>query len=111
MDVQLGLATLRSFAFALAAGVLGTAALAAQQNVLVLLADDLGCDAVGCYGSASAPPTPNLDALAAGGVRFLGAHTSPTCSPTRGELMTGRYGFRIGVAGALGRGELGIEPH
>jgi arylsulfatase A-like enzyme len=95
---------------AVAAAVLGMAPLAAQQNVLVLLADDLGCDAVGCYGSPSAPPTPNLDALAAGGVRFLGTHTSPTCSPTRGELMTGRYGFRIGVAGALGGTDVGIDP-
>ncbi len=91
-------------------GALTVAPLTAQANVLVLIADDLGTDAVGCYGLGTAPPTPQIDALAVQGIRFTAAHTSPACSPTRAELLTGRHGFRTGVAGALGGGDPGIDP-
>ena len=70
----------------------------AQPNVLILLADDLGVDALGIYGEGSGTaPTPNLDALAASGLLFRNAYSNPICSPTRALLMTGRYGFRTGV--------------
>ena len=55
------------------------------QNILLIVADDLGVDQVGAYGEGAAPPpTPNLDALAATGVVFRNAWAYATCSPTRG---------------------------
>jgi arylsulfatase A-like enzyme len=74
------------------------APLAAQGNVLLVVADDLGVDKVACYGEGSAPPpTPTLDVLAASGVRFQRCIGNPVCSPTRATIQTGRYSFRTGV--------------
>ena len=56
-------------------------------NVIVMLVDDLGFADVGCYGSEI--DTPEIDALAAGGVRFTNFHVNPMCSPTRASLLTG----------------------
>lgn len=69
----------------------------AQENVLLIIADDLGADSLGLYSSASTAPTPNIDSLSANGVRFTKAWASPTCSPTRAGLLTGRHAFRTGV--------------
>ncbi len=81
------------------------------RNTLVVVFDDLGVDNVGCYGvSATAAPTPNLDALAARGVRFNDATACPTCSPTRASLMTGRHGFRTGIGAALPPVAPGLDP-
>ena len=82
------------------------AALAAQvPNVLLVVADDVGVDAITCYGLGSNPaPTPTIDALAARGVRFSQAQACPLCSPTRASLLTGRHAFRTGVGTALGSG-------
>ena len=66
-------------------------------NVLLIVADDMGTDGVGCYGNPSAPPTPVLDQLAGRGVRFSCAIVNPACSPTRAAMLTGRYGFRNGT--------------
>jgi len=73
-----------------------TANLVAQtQNVLIVLADDLGVDQVGCYAEGSNPaPTPNIDALAARGVMFRNAWSCETCSPSRMTIMLGRHTFR-----------------
>jgi arylsulfatase A len=71
-------------------------------NFLVILADDLGAKELGCYGNTN-HKTPNLDALAAGGVRFKTCYAAPLCSPSRVELMTGRYGFRTGWNGLIDR--------
>lgn len=71
-------------------------------NVLILLADDLGVDNVGAYGLGSdLPPTPNLDALAAEGVRFTNAWSQPICSPTRATIQTGRLGFRTTIGSGI----------
>jgi arylsulfatase A-like enzyme len=71
-------------------------------NVLLLLADDLGVDKVGAYGTHPyAPSTPNIDALAADGLLFRNATVSPTCSPTRAALLTGRYGRRTGIGSVI----------
>ncbi len=67
-------------------------------NVLLIMADDVGSDAIGCYGGQS-HPTPNIDALAAGGMKFTHAFSMPVCHPSRVSLMTGRYPFRFGKAG------------
>jgi arylsulfatase A-like enzyme len=64
-------------------------------NVVVVLADDLGFSDLGCYGSEI--PTPNLDAIAAGGIRYANFHVAPLCSPTRAALMTGRNSHSVGM--------------
>lgn len=66
---------------------------AERPNVVLIMADDLGADAIGCYGGLTAP-TPHIDALAASGVRFTQAHAQPLCTPTRVQIMTGQYNFR-----------------
>jgi arylsulfatase A-like enzyme len=68
----------------------------AKPNIVVLLADDLGFADLGFQGGRDIP-TPNLDALAAGGVRCTNGYVSgPYCSPTRAGLLTGRYQQRFG---------------
>lgn len=67
-----------------------------KPNILVIVADDLGYHDVGFQGSKEIP-TPNLDRLAATGVRCTNGYVShPFCSPTRAGLMTGRYQHRFG---------------
>jgi arylsulfatase len=65
------------------------------RNVVVIVLDDLGFAQLGCYGSDLA--TPNIDRLAAGGVRFTNFHTTAVCSPTRACLLTGRNHHRVGM--------------
>ncbi|MEM7129357.1 MAG: cytochrome c peroxidase [Chloroflexota bacterium] len=70
----------------------------APDNVLLIIADDLGVDVLDRYGEGSiTAPTPNLDILFDNGVFFRNAWSAPICSPTRATLLTGRYGFRTGV--------------
>jgi len=81
-------------------GPLGRAALDAQRakpNIVFILGDDWGLDNTGCYGSdRHKNRTPNIDALAAGGIRFERCYSAPLCGPTRCEINTGRYAFRTG---------------
>ena len=74
------------------------AADSAKPNIIFILADDLGIDNVGCYGSDK-HKTPNIDKLAAGGTRFETCYAAPVCGPSRCLLMTGRYAFRTGGLG------------
>jgi arylsulfatase A-like enzyme len=68
-----------------------------RPNVVVILADDLGFGDLGAYGNTLLR-TPNLDALAAAGIRFTDFYASaPTCSPSRAGLLTGRYPIRSGI--------------
>ncbi len=60
-------------------------------NVILILADDIGVETVGAYGSEYA--TPRIDSIAARGMRFDYAHATPLCTPTRVRLLTGRYSF------------------
>jgi len=72
-----------------------------KHNIILILADDLGYGDVGCYGSKIIN-TPNIDALAEGGMRFTDFHTNgPMCSPTRAAVLTGRYQQRCGIEGVL----------
>lgn len=80
---------------ACAAAVLAGLAAAAQPNVVVIVADDLGYGDVGYNGSEIR--TPNLDALAAEGVVLDRFYVSPLCSPSRAGVLTGRYGVRMGI--------------
>ena len=85
--------------FALVLSLAGSAPLLAAEkpNVVVVLADDLGWADLGCYGSKY-HRTPNLDKLAAGGVRFTQAYAAcSVCSPTRAALLTGRHPVRTGI--------------
>src|SRR5262249_24900502 len=67
-----------------------------KPNILIIVADDLGYGELGCQGNPQIP-TPNIDSLARGGVRFTSGYVSgPYCSPTRVALMTGRYQQRFG---------------
>lgn len=69
----------------------------AGGNVLVLVLDDMGVDTVSGYGLHPDPPsTPSLDALAARGIRFDRAYSTPLCASSRATLLTGRYGRRNG---------------
>jgi arylsulfatase A-like enzyme len=69
-----------------------------KPNILLIMADDVGCDAIGCYGGQSYP-TPHIDALARGGMKFNHGYAMPVCHPSRVCLMTGRYPFRFGKEG------------
>lgn len=69
------------------------AAAAERPNILLIMADDLGIEGLSCYGSESYE-TPNLDRLAAEGIRFTHAYSQPLCTPTRVQLMTGKYNHR-----------------
>lgn len=74
-------------------------------NVLILYADDLGYGDLGCYNPDSKIPTPNLDQLAAEGMRFLDGHSSSgICTPSRYALLTGRHHWRKfhGIVNAFG---------
>lgn len=68
-------------------------ALAKQPNVLLIMADDIGIEGFGCYGGTSYN-TPQIDKLAKGGLRFTHAYSQPLCTPTRVQIMTGRYNHR-----------------
>jgi len=73
-------------------------------NIVLLVADDMGYGDIGVHNSKDIP-TPNIDALAKGGVRFTDAYvTGPYCSPTRAGLLTGRYPQRFGHEFNLGLG-------
>ncbi|CAN5316606.1 sulfatase [soil metagenome] len=83
-------------------------------NIIFILADDLGVHDLGCYGSTFYE-TPNLDRLAAQGVRFTQAYAAcPVCSPTRAAFMTGQYPARTGVTDFIGgsrKGKLLPAPY
>ncbi len=64
-----------------------------QPNVILIMADDVSWECFGCYG-AEDYKTPNIDALAAKGVRFANCFSTPICTPSRVKLMTGQYNFR-----------------
>jgi arylsulfatase len=66
-----------------------------KPNVVVILFDDTGFAHLGCYGSDI--DTPNIDRLAAGGLRYTNFHTTALCSPTRASLLTGRNHHTVGM--------------
>jgi arylsulfatase A-like enzyme len=102
-------------AAALAAGGIGAYAQPASKppNIIFILADDLGYADVSCYGRRDFT-TPNIDRIAARGMRFLqGYANSAVCSATRLALITGRYQYRLrlGLEEPLsGNPEVGLPP-
>src|SRR6202163_1664465 len=106
----------------LLAGAAGTLAFAtsgravaqtAKPNIVFILADDMGYADVSCYGRPDLS-TPNIDRIAANGVRFLQAYAnSAVCSATRTALITGRYQYRLrlGLEEPLGPNpDVGLPP-
>lgn len=89
---------MKNFLFLLATSLLGFLSAAENPNIVFILADDLGIGDVNCYGGDRCLiDTPNIDALAASGLRFTDAHVNASiCGPTRRALMTGRYNWRFG---------------
>lgn len=96
-------ATLRSLAIRVAATMVMLSAPTAlfadengapkKPNLILIMADDLGYETIGANGGTSYK-TPNLDKLAASGVRFTNCFVQPLCTPTRVQMMTGRYNVR-----------------
>ena len=69
-----------------------------RPNILIIIADDMGTDAMSAYGIGSdLPTTPHLDGLLSDGILFTNAWAYPTCAPSRASLLTGRYGNKNGV--------------
>ena len=69
------------------------AAAADKPNIVLIMADDVSWEAFSCYG-AEDYKTPHIDALAARGVRFAHCYSTPICTPSRVQIMTGQYSFR-----------------
>ena len=74
---------------------------AQRPNILLVIADDLGADSLNLFNGTDGTPTPTLTALSNDGVRFTNCWGSPSCSPARAQILTGRYAFRTGV-GSVG---------
>ncbi len=104
----------RSFMRLSASGLMLAATAASQPrrpNLVVIYADDLGYGDVSCYG-ATKITTPNIDRVAARGLRFVNAHSAAaTCTPSRYALMTGEYAWRRKGTGILpGDASLIVQP-
>lgn len=84
---------LNTLGLALTLSCWSTPASGSKPNVLLIMADDLGFSDLGCYGGEIG--TPNLDALAAGGLRYTQFYNTARCWPTRGALLTGYYAQQI----------------
>ena len=87
---------------------------ASRPNVIVIVTDDQGAADAGCYGAKDLL-TPNIDGIAARGVRFTQFYAgAPVCSPSRAALLTGRYPLRAGLIGNAssepgGKAAMGVE--
>lgn len=71
-----------------------------RPNIIMIVADDMGYSDIGCFGSEIA--TPNLDRLAAGGVRFSQFYTTPKCFPSRASFLSGMYPHQVGMGRTAG---------
>ncbi len=82
-----------------------------QPNVLLIIADDLGIDAIEGFESdvANFPNTPNLDMLRQEGISYLNTWATPQCTPTRASIMSGKYGINTGVMTPPGNLEIEDE--
>jgi len=74
---------------------ISTSRLRKRPNIVLIMSDDMGYSDIGCYGSEIS--TPNLDTLAANGLRFTQFYNTARCCPTRASLLTGLYPHQTGV--------------
>lgn len=98
------------FATAIQANVAHAADVAdkpSRPNIVLIMADDLGFSDLGCYGGEI--QTPNLDRLAAGGLRFTQFYNAGRCCPTRASLLTGLYAHQTGIG--LMEDDLGLPNY
>ncbi len=79
----------------------GGATTPARPNIIVLMVDDMGFSDVSCYGGTI--PTPHIDALAYGGMRFTDFYANSVCAPTRASFLTGLYPHKAGVGTNIAR--------
>jgi arylsulfatase len=101
---------MKTVALILALLLCAQARAAERPNLVVILVDDMGFSDLGCYGSEIA--TPNLDALAANGLRFTQFYNTGRCCPTRASLLTGLYPHQAGVGHMTGREDApGYQGH
>src|SRR5262249_13879074 len=84
--------------FILARATVQAAEPAARPNVVIILIDDLGYADIGPFG-ATKQKTPNLDRMAAEGMKLTSFYAAPVCSVSRAQLLTGCYGARVSVPG------------
>ncbi len=103
----------RLFAFLLAVLALGSPLHAAESprpNILLIVADDLGYSDLGCYGGEIS--TPNLDALAQGGLRFTQFYNTARCWPSRAAILTGYYAQQVrrDIVPGVPSGVTGVRP-
>ncbi len=94
---------LSRFILPAALALVSAIAQAQPQNILLIIADDLGADSFPLTASVGAtpPPMPNISALKNSGVLFTRAYAHPTCSPSRASMLTGRHPFRTGIGAQL----------
>ncbi|MFP6882162.1 MAG: sulfatase [Roseibacillus sp.] len=97
-----------SLRFAVACCLLGGSLSAEKPNIILIFTDDQGYEDLGCFGSKSIK-TPNLDRMAAEGLKLTSFYAQPVCGVSRAALMTGCYPIRIGEPGNLKR--LHTVPH
>lgn len=83
------------FGLVAASSTLALAQPAPRPNIVLVMSDDMGWSDLGCY--VGEIPTPNLDALAAHGLRFTNFYNTARCSPTRAALLTGLYQHQAGM--------------
>ena len=103
-----GLASLAAPVLATATGLTAPRIVPARQNLLVILADDLGWSDLGCFGGEIA--TPVLDELAANGLRIRRFYNIGKCYPSRASLLTGQINHRAGFAGGIARADRPLPP-
>lgn len=91
--------------------VLEPTALVRPPNFIVIFTDDQGYGDLGCFGAKDLD-TPNLDRMAAEGMRFTEFYSAaPVCTPSRAALLTGRYPLRVGMPQVIGPGDnIGLDP-
>jgi arylsulfatase A-like enzyme len=78
-----------------------------RPNIIIFLVDDMGWGDPGCFGGGAAvgAPTPNIDRLAASGLRLTSCYAQPSCTPTRAAMLTGRLPQRSGLTRPTASGE------
>ena len=82
---------------------------APRPNIIIILCDDMGFSDLGCYGSEI--HTPNLDSLAAGGLRFTQFYNTSRCCPTRASLLTGLYPHQAGMGHMADNEHKGLDGY